>query len=430
VTTPEWFDDVLGAARTAFPDADYVSPGGTLSVNVDLRGIDTVRVEVPAGQLLQLQSADVTAVGLTDLASSAEVAVSSWHGQYGARFDPVRLFGFDRPTGTVIHTKADEPAWAELRFARAMDVTRIRLRNAPDAAAARGAGVRLLVAGRGGPFAVVYDAAVRQGQLEHLIAGRLMHDSRADPAQFELSRVIAQTLFGHYRAARTTFEAMTGLTEEVRRAYRTSVSRAVLADRQLEWTIHGPQRCFRFWTAEEKDRYLRDAVALCRDLEELTPHVSFGFGAALATVRDGDMIPHDDDLDVIVGIEPHEAANFPAAHKLIEGFLRQRGWTVSGNFMAHRHVSRDGRKHLDVFVGLFEDDTISWYPSARGLLDRDTMYPTSEGALLGVRVPLPRNPLIYLERVYGPRWRNPDPGFKHAWDRSSYMDLTRAKSPV
>jgi hypothetical protein len=58
------------------------------------------------------------------------------------------------------------------------------------------------------------------------------------------------------------------------------------------------------------------------------------------------------------------------------------------------------------------------------------MYPTSEGTLLGVPVPLPRNPLIYLERVYGANWRNPDPGFRHAWDRSSYEDLARATASV
>ena len=40
-------------------------------------------------------------------------------------------------------------------------------------------------------------------------------------------------------------------------------------------------------------------------------------------------------------------------------------------------------------------------------------------------VALPRNPLIYLERVYGSGWRHPDPGFKHSWNREAYLDLVR-----
>jgi hypothetical protein len=143
-------------------------------------------------------------------------------------------------------------------------------------------------------------------------------------------------------------------------------------------------------------------------------------------VRDGEPIPHDDDLDLIVGFEQAEAPTLPHAMRLIEAFLRVRGYAVTGNFTAHRHVSRAGFfKKVDVFAGLFEGDTIAWYPGVRGSLNRTMMFPTSEGAMLGVTVPLPRNPLLYLEQVYGPGWRVPDPTFAHVWNRSAYLDLVK-----
>jgi hypothetical protein len=416
---------LVAAVQALFPDADYVRPGGTLTVTPRQPGVERLRLELPPGQFLHFQSLALAATGVPDLAPITRVSASSWHADYGTGFDVRRMLDFERASGTTVHTGADEPAWVELAFDRPIDIEQIRLRNVagPTAPRARGLRIILTVSGRD---VVVYDAGARQEEaarlLEQAASGR---PGPADEALSALTPIVAQALFGAYHPARTAFDALTGLSDERRRSFRRLISRTVLADRQLEWTIHGPQRCFRFWTPEEKVRYLHDASAIAADLRDLTPKVCFGFGAALAVVRDGDMIPHDDDLDIIVGFEEREAANLPAALKLVEAHLRPRGYTVSGNFTAHRHVSRDGRKHLDVFVGLFEGDTISWYPGARGILDRDIMYPTSEGTLLGVTVPLPRNPLIYLERVYGPGWRRPDPGFKHSWNRAEYLDLVR-----
>jgi hypothetical protein len=173
------------------------------------------------------------------------------------------------------------------------------------------------------------------------------------------------------------------------------------------------------------------AAEVAEALKSLTPNVCFGFGAALCVVREGDLIPHDDDLDLIIGFDPHEAVNLPEALRRIGEHLRPLGFTVTGNYSAHRQVRRGSGKHVDVFAGLFEGDTISWYPGTRGSLDRHMMFPTSEARLFGVPVPLPRNPLEYLERLYGPGWRSPDPNFRHTWDRSTYADLvTRGVEPV
>ena len=204
----------------------------------------------------------------------------------------------------------------------------------------------------------------------------------------------------------------------------------MLLQRALEWTAHGPTRSFRFWTPEEKVEYVRLTVSVAAALRELTPHVCFGYGAALAVVRDGDLIPHDDDLDLIVAFEPGEARTLPEAHALVEEHLRARGFAVKGDFFGHRHVAATpGAKNVDVFSGLFEGDRISWYPGTRGALDRRTMFPTSEGELLGVACPLPAHPVTYLETIYGPGWSTPDPGFRHTWRKKDFADQATAPAP-
>jgi hypothetical protein len=99
------------------------------------------------------------------------------------------------------------------------------------------------------------------------------------------------------------------------------------------------------------------------------------------------------------------------------------GYEVSGEFATHRHVRRPGRKPVDVFVGIFEGDAIAWYPGARGGLTRQIVFPPVAAELLGVRCLIPAQPEVYLERLYGPGWRVPDPYFSHAWDRSAYADI-------
>ena len=99
---------------------------------------------------------------------------------------------------------------------------------------------------------------------------------------------------------------------------------------------------------------------------------------------------------------------------------------MTGTFAAHRHVRRPGRKRVDVFVGLFEGEAVSWYPGARGGLTRAIVFPPGSADLLGVTCAIPAQPEVYLERLYGEGWRVPDPYFSHAWNVAAYADIRGA----
>lgn len=419
---------LITAGQTMFPDFEFFAPEGILTIRRSAEAVDRLRVELPPGQFLHLQSIGVTAENVDDVTPIASVEVSSWYAAYGEKFETHRLFDWDSPSGTVLHTQADDPAWTEVTFDYPIDVTEIKLRNVKGAICERARNLRVSMRSAG-HWVTVYDGADRGLRLEALMTQLQEHSPR--PVDHEISLltpVVGATIAGRYPEARRTFDALP-LSPAVAKHFKSEISRQLLAARGLEWTIHGPQRCFRFWTKRERLLYIQMAATIANELKELTPHVCFGFGGALAVVRDGGLIPHDDDLDLIIGFDPHEAATLPEALKLIETFLRPRGIQVTGNFSAHRHVKMPGKKHVDVFAGLFEGDTISWYPGKRGVLTRQIMFPTSEGLLYGVPVPLPRSPLIYLERIYGAGWRQPNPDFKHTWNRSAYADLQQRNRP-
>ena len=103
-------------------------------------------------------------------------------------------------------------------------------------------------------------------------------------------------------------------------------------------------------------------------------------------------MPHDDDLDVIIGFEPATAPTIADGLRLIDHHLVPLGFDVSGEFATHRHVRRPGRQPVDVFVGIFEGDTIAWYPGARGGLTRAIVFPPVPAELLGVPCLIPASP--------------------------------------
>ena len=402
-----------------FPELGLLAPSGVLTVPVTVGPVRRLRLEVPK-QFLHVQSLQLVTTDGSDATAGAEVSVSSWYGTYEERFDPAALFAWDAPSGTVVHTEKDDLSWLEVRFPKPVQLTEVRVRNVANDTATRSKNLRVLVGTRFRTH-VLLDNALQHRQLKAAVADFDL--GPADPDVQALLPVVGHVLSGAYPQARKALDAA-DLAPDVVKEFRSVVNAELLPSRQLLWTIHGPCRSFRFWSPDEQEDYVRFAAEVVEALRDLTPHTCFGFGSVLSVVRDHALIPHDDDLDLIVGFEPHEAATLAEGLALVSAHLEAKGFSVRGNWSAHRQIGRHRRsKHVDVFVGLFEGDAISWYPGTRGALDRDTMYPPSSAPLLGVDCLIPAKPEVYLERLYGTGWRTPDPNFAHRWDRSSYADL-------
>lgn len=414
-------DELIDVAVARFTDLGYLGPDGLMDLALDHGRVLGVRIELPAGQILHLQSIGIDAEDVHDVAEVAQVRASSWQGDHEQAFSPARLFDIDHPTGTVIHTTADRPPWVEIRFSRPLTVTRLRLRNVSDESARRARGLRVSVRTRW-RTRLVYDGEA-QGRAWHDLLSAAQERAATDPESLALLGVLDLTVRGEYARAHTALAAHVA-DEQVRRQFIAALNQKLLPARGLEWTVHGPKRPFRSWSDEEQVDYVRDTADVVEALRSLTPNVCLGFGSVLAAVRDKALIPHDDDLDVIVGFEPEAAPTLRDGLRRIEEHLRPLGFDVTGPFVAHRHVRRPGRKRVDVFVGIFEGDVISWYPGARGGLTRAIVVPPIRADLLGVACWIPAQPETYLERLYGEGWRFPDPFFRHDWNSSAYADIT------
>jgi len=393
-----------------YADLAFLGRGGVLRVPLPDGPVSTLRLELPTDEPLRLQS-----IGLTPRPHMPPaIAVSEWNAWHGERFSGARLLDFDNPSGVVLHTRVGAGgSWAELRFAEPTDVRELALRNVDNENARCDSGLRVLADG-----VLVYDGAAREAELTAALI------TCAEGTSLEpLAVVLADTMAADYEKARKTFDGL-DLEPDVGTQFRALVSQRVLAARELQWTIHGPMRSFSFWSEQEKRDYIAHTMRVLEDLRALTPNVCLGFGSVLAVVRDHEPIPHDDDLDIIIGFEPDQAPTLTAATRLVGEHLRALGYQVSGRYVAHRHVTKDGMPNVDVFSGIFEGDTIAWYPGRRGSLTRSMMFPPSSASLLDVPVLLPHEPEQYLEQVYGPSWRVPDPGFQHTWDAgANYQDL-------
>ncbi|WP_392542438.1 hypothetical protein [Oryzobacter telluris] len=407
-----------------FPDLAWVGPSGVLEVPVTVGRVSVLRLEL-TDQFLHLQSIGLETADGSDASAGATVTASSWYGSYRETFTPGALFDWDRPGGTRVHTEKDANGWVEVRFAKPVALTTVRLRNVANETAARASTLRVTARTRFRSH-VLFDGQARHRQLRRTAAGLPL--GGADTDLVALRDAVVDCARGAYPKA---LKRLDGVDPELVKAFRALVNEELLPPRELLWTIHGAHRSFRFWSDEEKVTYVRFASEVVEALRELTPHVCLGFGSVLSVVRDKALIPHDDDLDLIIGFEPHEAATLADGLETVSAFLRERGFDVRGTWSAHRQVGRTARsKHVDVFVGLFEGDAISWYPGTRGGLDRSTMYPTAVAELLGVECRVPARAEVYLERLYGPGWVSPDPNFAHRWDRSSYADLAASATPA
>lgn len=231
-------------------------------------------------------------------------------------------------------------------------------------------------------------------------------------------RVIAALLSHNFHRA---VDLVKTLPPTARRAITSAANKAVLPTIRREWTSsHGITRTFRYWTSEEKRNYLRFTNWVVEALSEQF-QVCLGYGTVLSIIRDQDLIPHDDDLDILVCVPEGLYSTYRAAVAAMVKHIEAFGFKTRGDYPSHRHIENE-KFCVDVFVGQQEGEHVSWHPGPRRVLLASDVFPATVSSLYGMPCLVPNDAERYLEVVYGPGWRVPQPGWSHSFDPVPYMD--------
>ncbi|UMG93201.1 LicD family protein [Nocardioides sp. TF02-7] len=145
------------------------------------------------------------------------------------------------------------------------------------------------------------------------------------------------------------------------------------------------------------------------------------YGTLLGAVRNGQLIGHDNDLDIAYVSDHAYPVDVVREAYRIELALLADGWAVrrgSGSRMNVRLRLGDGStRFVDVFTAHWVEGVL-YIPQDTGFeLPRETILPLTTVDLLGRQVPAPADYETLLAATYGPGWRTPDPSFRYETPR-------------
>lgn len=137
-------------------------------------------------------------------------------------------------------------------------------------------------------------------------------------------------------------------------------------------------------------------------------------GTLLGSVREGNVIPHDDDIDV--GVMENDKDRFYRLRPVFE----QNGlfFDQTRDVLKIKRRTRCHNLFIDVFFYTQKDGRYvysekkhrKWWPNM--WFSREELFPLRAYALGDIVVTGPQNPIPYLERAYGD-WRTPQKTHNH-----------------
>ena len=362
-------------------------------------------------------------------------ASSWWDGSNLSAAEQTEQF-LNKPFGSGIHTACEKAPWIELRM-RALDKPALMaMFNRTDLWGWRNEWVRVVAHGKGLPQQVVFDAQAEARAWLALLArkakGRdpcaVIHKRVAldlitalllgDPALHEQEERVGMLWNPRFDALQDAFQ--TALDYRLHDALQ-KINR-VAALRRLEVAAHGVARTFRFLSTASKEVLLQRTADVCDLLQTLGFRACAGYGTVLGLVRDGDLIAHDDDLDVHaivpapspgVHVKDHIAWHCQA----LASALVERGLQVidKGTHVKVRCEHDFDTFSIDVFPSVEADGDLRSAVNHKAPVGPSGRFAIGHTVHGRVALPMPQDGQAYCQGVYGVDWRTPIARYEHSW---------------
>ncbi|RAS07182.1 hypothetical protein [Ensifer adhaerens] len=418
------FDSLQKWAPALFFGTKHAPP---LTVKIDLP-VRYIRVSLRGEKLLHVPRISVLSKGEELKLDPSGISASSHYNPQGLNLaELARTRGKDILCDTPmvgIHTDLEETPSLFIDVGQVKSEASLKLWNRADECAWRNWCIVVESSVDGVDWIEQYDHEKLIAAVKYLL--KQAKGNSLDPLLAAIAVVVEDCIFAYMENGEIELSYISNVSERNGIPWRATVenlNRRLFSGFELEITNHGLQRTFRYWPEHQKSDYVAYASAVIENLKGLSSNVCLGYGGVLSFVRGGELMPHDDDLDILLALDKTNFPTIPTALDAASKFLRQRGYDVFGEMPSHRWVRVGPRSVVDLFVGLREHDHVSFFPGPRCEIKFEDLFPTMQVELHGRPIAVPRNPFNYLHSVYGPSWRKPDHTFSHAWDETLFADI-------
>ncbi|MDR2799122.1 MAG: hypothetical protein LBB07_00665 [Bifidobacteriaceae bacterium] len=179
-------------------------------------------------------------------------------------------------------------------------------------------------------------------------------------------------------------------------------------------------------SSDTRKKIIKSTSDLIKFLESKDYQAIITSGTLLGAVREGKMLPNDDDADIAVIFNVSNPADLNIKSLELESELKKAGYTVFRHSGSHLQIYffqilDQTDYYIDIFLGFFKDGNYCQPFHMYHPMEQSDIFPASEYILEGVSFPGPKNIDKYFTGLYGPDWETPNSSFNFETPYNVYI---------